>query len=133
MTENTLVKKTTSKNLFTQKDKEVYQKLANALDETLEGYYDDIIMHNSSDVEIKLSNLLTNSELEDIIQSNNKLLGCFLKNEFICKKSLIEVSIVKDFYDLFTKLSIEQKDIVLHHLLVIFEENDAILQKEYPF
>ena len=90
-------------------------------------------MHNSSDVEIKLSNLLTNSELEDIIQSNNKLLGCFLKNEFICKKSLIEISIVKDFYDLFTKLSVEQKDIVLNHLLVRFEEKEVISQIEYPF
>lgn len=104
----------------------MYQKLANALDETLEGYYDNIIMHSISDVESHLSKILANSELEDEIQSNSKLLGCFKKNEFICKKSLIKVSIVKDFYDLFTKLSIEQKDIVLNHLLVRFEEKGVI-------
>lgn len=120
-------------NLFSKQDKEMYQKFTNLLDEVLEEHYDNIIMNNISDVESKLSIRLTNSELEDVIQSNKKLLGCFLKNEVLCKDSKMEVSVVKDFYNFYSKLSKEQKEIVLNHLLIRFEEKDIIRGREEDF
>lgn len=121
------------KKLFSEHDKEVYQKLADSLDTTLEVHCGDIIMNNSSDVESQLSILLSNSELEDKIQSNKKLLGCFLKNEVVCNNNIIKVSIVKEFYDFFSKLSNEQKGTVLNHLVIRFGEKDIIRGKEEDF
>lgn len=119
-------------NLFSKQDKEMYQKFTNLLDEVLEEHYDNIIMNNISDVESKLSIRLTNSELEDVIQSNKKLLGCFLKNEVLCKDSKMEVSVVKDFYNFYSKLSKEQKEIVLQHLLIRFEEKPVVKKPVEP-
>lgn len=120
-------------NLFSKQDKEVYQKFANLLDEAVEEHYDNIVMNNISDVESKLSILLTNSELEDAIKSNKKLLGCFLKNEVRCHDNIIiEVSVVKDFYNFFSKLSNEQKEIVLKHLLIRFEEKQVVKKQVEP-
>lgn len=120
-------------NLFSKQDKEVYQKFANQVDKALEAHYGDIVMHNSSDVESQLSILLRNSELDDEMQSNKKLLGCFLKNEVECNDYIIEVSVVKDFYNFFSELSNEQKEIVLNHLLIRFEEKPVILKDDEPF
>lgn len=120
-------------DLFSKQDKEVYQKFANQVDKALEAHCGNIVMHNSSDVESQLSILLSNSGLEDVIQSKKKLLGCFLKNEVECNDYIIEVSVVKDFYNFFSKLSNEQKEIVLNHLLIRFEEKPVILKDDEPF
>lgn len=120
-------------DLFSKQDKEVYQKFANQVDKALEAHCGDIVMYNSSDVESQLSILLKNSELDDVIQSKKKLLGCFLKNEVVCNNNVIEVSVVKDFYNFFSKLSNEQKEIVLNHLLIRFEEKDIIRGREEDF
>lgn len=120
-------------DLFSKQDKEVYQKFANQVNKALEAHCGDIVMHNSSDVESQLSILLSNSGLEDEIQSNKKLLGCFLKNEVVCNDYIIEVSVVKDFYNFFSELSDEQKEIVLNHLLIRFEEKDIIRGREEDF
>lgn len=119
-------------NLFSKQDKEVYQKFANLLDGAVEEHYDNIIMNNISDVENQLLIVLKNSELEDVIQSNKKLLGCFLKNEVVCNNNIIAISVVKDFYNFFSKLSNEQKEIVLQHLLIRFEEKQVVKKQVEP-
>ncbi len=104
-------------DIFTEKEKEVYQNFANKVDECVNHHLNQCVVYDIDSVEKHLHKLLQNVALEDKIQMNELVISCIIKNDYTYKTNVtIPVSYVKNFYDLFSSSSHNKKQIILNSL-----------------
>ena len=118
---------------FLEEDANVYLEFARAIDNVLIEHYGSIDIHSKETIEENLSYLLTCSMLENYIQSNEMLLRCFLANKFNVKSVYISTDTVRNFYQLWSKMSDNKKDIIINHLRVRFSKKFILPLSMYDF
>lgn len=107
-----------SEMTFTSEDKKIYQVFSKVLFSKINHYVDSYNPINDSKVTIdKLAELIRKSSLEDYIQNNSDLIGCFITGGYNYNTLQdIEVTIVKDFYRMLIKLNSIEKKIVFDNI-----------------
>ncbi len=103
---------------FSDEEKEVYLKFAISLSSHINHYAEKYTPINDIAVILpKLAQLIRNSSLEQYIQDNSLLIGCFINGGYSYKtKNDIEVQTIIDFYSLLTGLSISKQKIILDNI-----------------
>lgn len=105
---------------FSNTDKEVYRKFADALSSHVVKFHEKPSFFSESKVVIdRLSSVIKNNALEVTIKGNQNLISCFItdKTNFTYKPTdNIELSLVQDFYKLLIKVSNEQKSIIISNI-----------------
>ena len=91
---------------FTDEQKECYRIFANALCSHISSYTDKYSPLNDIGQTLsKLAELIRNSSLEECIQNNSQLIGCFIAGGYsYSTRKDIDVKIMTDFYSLVTSL-----------------------------
>lgn len=103
---------------FSNKQKECYRSFANALCSHILSYTDKYSPINDiGQTLIKLAELIRNSSLEEFLQNNSQLIGCFIAGGYsYSTKKDIEVQIVTDFYSLVTSLSPAKRKLLFSNI-----------------
>ena len=122
-------------DIFTEEEKEIYQKFANKLDECVNHHLNQCVVYDIESVEQHLYKLLQNVALEDKIQMNELVISCIIKNRYNYKTNVnIPVSYVKKFYDLFSSSSHNKKQIILNSLNIrLLKKQVKKEMEEVPF
>lgn len=121
---------------FSDKEKEVYRNFAVALAYHINHYTEKYSPINNIPVTLsKLAELIRQSSLEEYIQDNSYLIGCFINGGYNYKiRQEIKVQTVIDFYGLVTSLSPAKQKILFDNIYnrlsnIKIEAND----NELPF
>ena len=103
---------------FTDEEKAVYIKFADALVNILNHHTDKYIPVNDvSSVLASLAELIRYSALERYLQHNARLIQCFVSNGFIyLPKFRVEVNCIKEFNQLLKSLSPIKQKVVLDNI-----------------
>lgn len=103
---------------FTEKEKEDYRCFARDLTNHINHYVEKYSPINDMSVTLsKMAELIRNSSLEEYIQDNSQLIGCFINGSYNYNgKKDIEVNTVIDFYGLVTSLSPAKKKILFDNI-----------------
>lgn len=120
---------------FSENEKYIYQKFADQLSNHIISYTDEFRPINDQEVTLDLLvKLIRDSALEVFIQSNNRLIACFIYGPFIYSdKTNIEVKCVKDFYNLLRVLSTQRQKIVLNNIYSRLSRIRVVVDDEIPF
>ena len=81
-------------------------------------FHTPLSVENDIDIiKMMLESVLYKNALEKYIQKNNELINCLIKNGYTYNNSnSIEVSVVKEFYEWFNKISTNKKQNILENL-----------------
>lgn len=103
---------------YSDKELKIYRDFSDELYNNIRYFHSPMLVEKDPDIiKIMLESVLYKNALEEYIQKNNDLINCFLKNGYnYTNASTIEVSIVKDFYELFNKISRKKKENILENL-----------------
>ncbi len=103
---------------FTDREKAVYIKFADALMNILNHHIDKYIPVNDvSSVLSNLAELIRYSALETYLQDNARLIQCFASNGFnYSQRGRVEVSCIKEFNQLLKRLSTIKQKVVLDNI-----------------
>lgn len=118
--------------------KELYQKFVESLTSQISYYTEEVQLNsNVSDIIQKLGNLIENSILEDYIINNRDLIEIFVKSEYVSYGNLetwqlMDVLVLKAFYNLLVKLSDADKKIYVNHILTRLK-NISVIDDIIPF
>lgn len=121
---------------FSDEEKDVYRTFASALASRINFYLEKYSPINNAAVTLsKLAELIRHSSLEEYIQDNSQLTGCFINGRYNYNmRKEIKVQTVIDFYGLVTSLSpAKQKilfDNIYNRLLTINVQTE---EDELPF
>nr|WP_254075532.1 protein kinase family protein [Paenibacillus tritici] len=120
---------------FSRIEKESYKHFADALVSHISYYNDKYDPINDIDVILsRLGVLIRNSSLETYIQDNSQLVRCFIKGGYgFDSKRDINVSHVKDFYQLIVRLEPYKQKIVLDNLYTRLASINVIIDDGLPF
>lgn len=104
---------------FSEREKIIYQYLADLIIQTIYYYTSDFSPISDVDiVQVNLEKLIRNSSLEEKIQDNSALISCFLTNGYSYSTDIvILVEEVKDFYRLLIDSDQHKKKIILENLI----------------
>lgn len=104
---------------FKQSEKDVYNEFATSLLNHLSHYTETPLFETNSEVVIDcLERILIDSSLEDYIQNNEELIGCFINSNYrYYTNHDIEVECVNDFYKLLKSKPKHLRKIVLNNLI----------------
>lgn len=103
---------------FSDQDKIIYLKFADHLINHISKFKAGI-KYNFEIKEIihGLGKIIRDNSLEKFIQSNNKLIKCFVNGGFTYNpNNNIEVECVRDFYDFFLKQNQQNKEIIINNI-----------------
>ncbi|WP_049867545.1 protein kinase family protein [Paenibacillus sp. D9] len=118
---------------FSEKDKGIYQRFAEALCWRITSYIDKYEPINDTGTTLsRLSAVIRSSSLEEHVQDNSQLIRCFIKGAYTYKNKVdIEVVYVIEFYQLLQSLSQNKQKIVFDNIYtrlakikVVTEEDD---------
>lgn len=103
---------------FTDNEKDVYRRFAHELTSHISNYTAKFSPVNSISTTLtKLVALIRHSSLEECIQNNSELIGCFVNNGYsYYSKRDIDVQTVIVFYSLITSLSPAKQKILFDNL-----------------
>ncbi len=103
---------------FSDEEKEIYRAFSYQLTDHISHYIDKYTPINDTQTTLtKLAEVIRNSSLEECIQDNGKLIGCFISGAYSYNtRKNIEVQTVIDFYKFITSLSIPKKKIVFDNI-----------------
>lgn len=103
---------------FTPTDKRIYQEFANRLTNIINYYMDNYKpVENIQQIKLKLADVIRNSSLEEYIQQNSHLISCFVNCGYNYRDSQdIPVKVVVDFYELITRLTTQQQNLLYANL-----------------
>jgi serine/threonine-protein kinase len=111
---------------FTQEAKDIYQKFASSLRNSIMHLNDSLKMERDSHKIISyLSETLRVSSFEDIIQDNKMVIDCFLNQEYSYSNppaKYISYEDVRKFHELFSSLSLREQQILLDNLQIRLEQ-----------
>ena len=109
-----------SKINFSNLDKQVYRKFADALSSHIVKFHEKPNFFTESKTVIeKIGSVIKNNALEETIKGNQNLISCFVTDKVIFTYHSIddiELSLVQDFYKLLMKVSNEQKSIIISNI-----------------
>lgn len=103
---------------FSEKEKNIYRKFANDISTHINHYVNKYSpVNNISYTLSKLSELIRNSALEEYIQDNSQLIGCFINGGYNYMAGRdIELKTIVDFYSLFTSLLPTKQNILYDNI-----------------
>jgi serine/threonine-protein kinase len=103
-----------------EEDKIIYRKFTNSLLNIISLFtYQPNYEYDIEKVSSGLSNVISTNIMEEEIQRNDLLIKVFVKSGFnYWTKNKVEVSVVKDFYDLYGKLNKEDKNLILQSIVL---------------
>ncbi|MHB8063627.1 MAG: protein kinase family protein [Ruminiclostridium sp.] len=120
---------------FTPEEKECYKIFANELSNHINHYVDRFNPVNNLDITLNgFAELIKDSCLEEYIQDNSKLIGCFINGGYSYKSGpYIEVAIVTNFYNLLKRLTHPKQKIVLDNIYTRLSKIKVESDDELPF
>lgn len=103
---------------FTNAEKEIYRNFANELTRHISYYLEKYSPISSVEQTLlKLAELIRQSSLEEYIQNNGNLIGCFIDGKFVYNsKQDIKVQIIIDFYSFVNRLSVAKQKILFDNI-----------------
>lgn len=103
-----------------EEDKIIYRKFTNSLLNIISLFtYQPNYEYDIEKISSGLSNVISTNIMEEEIQRNDLLIKVFVKSGFnYWTKKKVEVSVVKDFYDLYGKLNKEDKKLILQSIVL---------------
>lgn len=103
-----------------EEDKIIYRKFTNSLLNIISLFtYQPNYEYDIEKISSGLSNVISTNIMEKEIQRNDLLIKVFVKSGFnYWTKKKVEVSVVKDFYDLYGKLNKEDKKLILQSIVL---------------
>lgn len=103
---------------FTNEQKACYRNFANALCSHISNYSDKYSPLNDVGQTLsKLAELIRNSSLEECIQDNSQLIGCFIAGGYsYSTRNDIDVQVVTDFYSLITSLPAAKRKLLFANI-----------------
>lgn len=120
---------------FAEADKEIYRRFADELLKHINWYTDRYNpISDSNTTLVALAELIRNSSLEEYIQDNTKLIGCFIKSGYnYVAKNDIAVTCIIDFYQFLRRLTPQKQKIVLDNIYTRLSKVKIKIDEELPF
>ena len=103
---------------FSDEEKEIYRAFSSQLADHINHYIEKYTPINDIKTSLsKLAEIIRNSSLEDCIQDNSKLIGCFISGGYsYSTRKNIDVQTVIDFYKFVSGLSASKRKIVFDNI-----------------
>ena len=103
---------------FSDEEKEIYRAFSSQLADHINHYIEKYTPINDIKTSLsKLAEIIRNSSLEDCIQDNSKLIGCFISGGYsYSTRKNIAVQTVIDFYKFVSGLSASKRKIVFDNI-----------------
>lgn len=121
---------------FSSQQKSVYRKFAQELTIHISHYKEKFCpINNIPQTLSKLAELIRNSSLEECVQNNSQLIGCFINGGYSYNPSKdIKVQTIIDFYSLVTSLSPAKQKILFDNIYTRLSTIPVqIVDDELPF
>ena len=124
---------------FSDEEKQIYLDFASMLVRLISSYLNEYSPINNSQVILSnLEDLIRSSALEEYVQVNDKLIGCFVTGRYRYFTGLeMKVKTVVDFYSLATSLTAKRQKIlfdnIYNRLSKIEIEVEDVNKEELPF
>ena len=120
---------------FSETQKECYRSFADALSSHIYSYKDKFLPKNDiSQTLTDLAQLIRNSSLEEYVQNNSQLIGCFITGGYTYDGSKnISVKTIVDFYSLLTSLEPAKRKILFDNIYTRLATIQIETDDDLPF